>query len=257
MPTLANYICCEPHIPSAFLHLGDSTKIRAIWLNGVQDSVGENLWSALHHFRDPKNSKLLWIDALSIDRGNVREKNYQIPLMAFVYRRAKEVLVWLGPQEPPLDLSSKKDGSIWTSANPDEARVDPFWYSMEYWVYQMIYQEYWKRAWIIREIGVASNIQVCFGKKSLPWEQFIWVIRGYERHVTPKPPIASILSLDRVRQSKYGNGDTYSLSSLLGTFRNAFSGLPHDKIYAFLGMANDHLDGSIAIDYGKSLLELY
>jgi hypothetical protein len=199
----------------------------------------------------------LWIDALSINQENVKEKNQQIPLMPFIYRRAKEVLVWLGPQEPPKEVFLKKD-SLSSLSNPAAKTVDhSFWRSIEYWVYQMIYQEYWKRAWIIQEIGVASKIQVCFGRKSLPWDQFIWIIKGYEIHVAREPPLANILALHKVRQSKYGHGETYSLSNLLSAFRNTFSGLPHDKIYAFLGMANDYLGGSIPIDYDKILFELY
>lgn len=136
---------------------GDVTKSRLIWIDGNQVSVGENLWSALYHLRDPRFSKTLWIDALSINQENIREKNYQIPLMPFVYRRAKEVLVWLGPREPPIDLLLKKDGMS-SLVNLEATIADlSFWRSMEHWIYLMIYQEYWKRAWIIQEIGVASS----------------------------------------------------------------------------------------------------
>jgi hypothetical protein len=65
-----------------------------------------------------------------------------------------------------------------------------------------------------------------------------------------------ILKLERLLESKYRDGTTYALSDLLDTFRNSFCAVVHDKVYAFLGLANDHL-GEISVNYSKSVFELY
>lgn len=63
--------------------------------------------------------------------------------------------------------------------------------------------------------------------------------------------------MDALRQNKYHGGETYSLSHVLKSFQNSFASVTHDKIYAFLGMANDHFDSRIPVDYTKGPFELY
>jgi hypothetical protein len=58
-------------------------------------------------------------------------------------------------------------------------------------------------------------------------------------------------------QSKYVDWAVLSLGSLINIFKNSFCTLPHDKIYAFLGLANDHFDNPIFVGYEKSLYEVY
>lgn len=47
-----------------------------------------------YHFTFPS---FLWIDAICIDQDNKEERAQQVTLMREIYRRASQVLVWLGP----------------------------------------------------------------------------------------------------------------------------------------------------------------
>lgn len=42
----------------------------------------------------------LWADALCINQKNEKDKEHQIPLMGQIYRRAADVIVWLGENDP-------------------------------------------------------------------------------------------------------------------------------------------------------------
>jgi hypothetical protein len=38
----------------------------------------------------------MWTDAICIDQTSVVDKNQQVPLMGDIYRKAHEVVIWLG-----------------------------------------------------------------------------------------------------------------------------------------------------------------
>jgi hypothetical protein len=143
--------------------------------------------------------------------------------MAFIYRRAREALVWLGPHGAPT-----------------ATRV-------QQWLSHLIREEYWKCAWIIQEIGMATSIRVHPGRTSNPWDEFVALFKSHYHNQTSDPAVDRIHSLETLRH----------LSSLLDTFRDCFCAVPHDRIYAFIGMANDHLHGFMPVDYGRSLFHLY
>ncbi|KAH8752340.1 heterokaryon incompatibility protein-domain-containing protein [Hyaloscypha sp. PMI_1271] len=58
-------------------------------------------------------SRSLWIDALCINQSDLEEKSSQIPLMADIYRKAAEVVIWLGP--PSNNLHSVRLLEVLTS----------------------------------------------------------------------------------------------------------------------------------------------
>jgi hypothetical protein len=57
----------------------------------------------LTSLRDERVPRALWVDFLCIDQDDTAEKNKQIPLMAFIYRRAREVIIWLVSHQQPVD----------------------------------------------------------------------------------------------------------------------------------------------------------
>lgn len=59
-------------------------------------SVTSNLAQALLRLRQHSTPRLIWVDALCIHQQNEGEKQQQIQLMAEIYARASDVIVWLG-----------------------------------------------------------------------------------------------------------------------------------------------------------------
>jgi hypothetical protein len=75
---------------------GDDTTKKIISLNGYEFGVSTNLFEALIGLRSSRTERVLWIDAISINQRDTDDRNSQLQLMPFIYKRAKTVLVWLG-----------------------------------------------------------------------------------------------------------------------------------------------------------------
>ncbi len=59
--------------------------------------ITPNCLSALHILRFRLKPRRLWIDAMCIDQTSTAERGQQVPLIAGIYGRAQQVLVWLNP----------------------------------------------------------------------------------------------------------------------------------------------------------------
>lgn len=227
---------------------------KSITVNGKRMKISKNLYEALVSIRHPTKARTLWVDQICINQGSLEEKNSQIPLMTFIYSRAKTVLMWLGNHKAPRWVEGA-DELDW-SGEWAVAHASRYPLAAKYWLYQLAEEEYWKRTWVIQEIGMASNIQVHFGRQSIPWREFIKLMEWYRRE-DPKANINNIFRLDTLRQTMYLDRSSFSLSYLLTKFHDSFSTVPLDKIFGFVGMANECRNGCIDVDYSKSVYEVY
>src|SRR6266536_377892 len=116
---------------------GSHEREHKILLNGKDFWVGRNLWNALIHLGvdDSGGGRVLWVDAICINQKDIDEQNRQLRLMPFIYAKAQTVLAWLGP-------------------GLEEA---PFW--------TLGARDYWKRLWIVQEIGKARRLEVHWGSE--------------------------------------------------------------------------------------------
>ena len=58
--------------------------------------VTPNLHEALLRLRHRYIERIIWVDAVCINQGNLEEKQQQIQFMAKIYSQANRVVVWLG-----------------------------------------------------------------------------------------------------------------------------------------------------------------
>lgn len=100
------------------------TYVRDAWSSNERDTsyldVTANLFIALRRLRDSDFPRLMWIDALCIDQGNLDERSTQVAFMVLVYAHAKSVLVWLGEE---ADGSSDLFGNLVGSGSQRESSV--------------------------------------------------------------------------------------------------------------------------------------
>jgi Heterokaryon incompatibility protein (HET) len=82
---------------------GSPSETCMIILQGQETRVTENLFAALQRLAQFDKSELsrLWVDAICINQSHDVEKNHQVELMSDIYKRASQVLVWLGPADEP------------------------------------------------------------------------------------------------------------------------------------------------------------
>jgi hypothetical protein len=134
---------------------------------------------------------MFWVDAICINQQDLIEKSAQVPLMKDIYRGAKYVFSWLGPEadgsmevlsslrtmsEEIAKLSPDSDRFEWLRKysmlwGPESAQAkdkSTVWESID----RLWDRPYWKRTWIFQEIVLAKNVLLMCGKATLPWNMF-------------------------------------------------------------------------------------
>ncbi|KAL8922117.1 MAG: hypothetical protein Q9172_003691 [Xanthocarpia lactea] len=236
---------------------GSGNRTLPILINGVETRVGKNLWEALYHLRDPRRERVLWVDAIYVNQHDLAEKAIVVPRMNLIYRRAAEVIMWLGPHPPPKIVNL--DRIAWRTFAPpsiDKAYRQEWWHQAVPWLFDLMHTNYWTRTWIIQEVGEAVRLTVQFGKQSMPWEAFVAAVATYRKCFPRAFWTDRVSALEGLRRSKR-EGEIYSFTDLISVFRNSFCKVPHDKIYAFLGMAADDSPNFIPAAYNKTLAQVH
>lgn len=67
-----------------------------VFCSGRQLLVTANAAMVLRHLRQRRQPRWIWIDSICINQNDVEEKTGQVRLMAEIYSKAVEVLLWLG-----------------------------------------------------------------------------------------------------------------------------------------------------------------
>ncbi|KAJ3483504.1 hypothetical protein NLG97_g7289 [Lecanicillium saksenae] len=176
--------------------------------------------------------------------------------MRQIYFRASTVIVWLGkkyeryaeelPQlqlfgcegaaatVTPEELESAGDAAESSSASSRLAR-------------ELYEDEYWKRVWIVQEVGLAERLIVCFGTCVTDWVTFIRLLTV--KNVGSNGP----MKLNDLRQRRYEGSRDFL--QLLREYRDAECEKRRDKVYGLVGLASDvHF---FPVDYRKSLFEIW
>lgn len=213
-----------------------------IQVNDQPFDIGMNLLAALAHLR-PHNGaeRFLWVDAICINQNDVVEKSKQISMMPWIYNRAQRVLVWLGQLEQREWTGWKafcEGKELYTSTK-----------GLDIALQELCEKEYWKRVWIIQEIGRARRVSVCFGDYTLEWKRFIKGLEEFKMLRTSAP-----MKLQRQLNEKYEDGHRFQ--SLVELHQDKLCKEARDHIYGFVGLAIDAQEG-FPVDYEKSSYEVW
>jgi Heterokaryon incompatibility protein (HET) len=135
-----------------------------ILINGYPFPVTTNLESALRH--------LMAVDAVCINQADKVEKSQQLLWMGSIYRRAKEVMAWIGEEDPDscaaIDVLTSDDKSKSLCLQPRD-KIDS--------IINLVERPYWKRVWVIQEIAFARQTTIHCGRRSFFWVQFVSAIK--------------------------------------------------------------------------------
>lgn len=69
--------------------------------------VTDNLYTALKNLRHRTDSVTIWIDQISINQADLAERSQQVLLMADVYSKAENTIIWLGERAENSDIAMK------------------------------------------------------------------------------------------------------------------------------------------------------
>jgi hypothetical protein len=259
---------------------GDPTPQRAIFVDGEECRIAENLWQFLHQRKrfirhDP--SCWFWIDALSIDQSDAEERRHQVGIMSTIFHNAAKVIVWLGRSYDDSNtaihvLKSSWDKSKLPYFHPFDDRFDEMAEeatderarTREEWVAKvpnaiasLCQRPYWKRLWVFQELRHAQDIRLMCGEYGITWAAFrnLWVVvaelRGLEDSISEllNNSLATRMMILRTKPMNF------SLWNLLKETRNLDCTDERDRVYALLGVASDgHED--IEADYHASVSSL-
>jgi hypothetical protein len=136
--------------------------------------IRPNLYEALRYLRHRVEPRHLWIDAICIDQENPKEKSQQVCMMAEIYNRAKNVLVWLGAPNSSFDTAIKFLKGL---SHMDLVLLNRVTHDVQYlkkWhaLAKVMKNQYFHRLWVIQEVGFARSATVLSGDAAVDWTIF-------------------------------------------------------------------------------------
>ena len=246
-----------------------------IRMDGKIIEVTLNLEAALRRVRNTEKAELLWVDALCINQWDVEEKNIQVMRMKDIYTRCRRVLVWLGDAIMDRTGDGKNEVAVAVKAMSFLKKAHkiargkdmvgkPNYYKMfmskiaetvpfedpstvglpevgaPEWecLSKFLSRPWFSRVWIIQEASGVDYTLLMVGKDArLGWGQLSqatnWLIaHAYPDNIDGLEALSNISMIDTCRRYK-----AVPLMRRLDQISRFNSTVPHDKIYAVLGLS--------------------
>ncbi|KAF5577971.1 heterokaryon incompatibility protein [Fusarium pseudocircinatum] len=247
--------------------------------------ITPSLYSALRRVREKTKSIMLWADAICIDQKNPEEKASQILLMPEIFKAAHSVIAWLGEDSDESVNAINKlvhiakasrsfsTGNLVSSTEAESytlkaagvpAHDDLHWHSIN----KLLSRRWFRRVWIVQELALARKAIFLCGKESLiSWEDLHTAagicVQEAQKETTGlmKDTVQNaqvLLSLrdlkDKWNKIPQGNDKKgLPLLWLFESFQHTQSTKRRDKLFAFLGLANDSDAQELRLNYDDTL----
>ncbi len=101
---------CPPYEALSYTW-GDASQTTIIGLSGCPFPATVNLDVALRYLRSTSEPRVLWVDAVCINQGDLEEQAAQVKMMWEIYKNASRVVVWLGPEMGDSAVAMESIGS--------------------------------------------------------------------------------------------------------------------------------------------------
>jgi hypothetical protein len=103
---------------------GDPLKQSWIVCNGNNIPITRNLWEILSTLQEQDHHGLLWADAICINQQDNGEKSIQVSMMRDIYKRAGNVIFWLG-QEEKYDKAAVRLMNVFVQNHQYDSDLEP------------------------------------------------------------------------------------------------------------------------------------
>ncbi|KAF2028216.1 HET-domain-containing protein, partial [Setomelanomma holmii] len=219
--------------------------------------VTRNCELALRALRRPDTMRILWVDNISIDQGNIEERNSQILLMPDIYHGSARVVAFLGDSSVDSDIGMD---FISDDAKTIQSGNRPFIGKLHRKAIDSILERaYFERAWIIQEILLAKDILVVLGDRAVEWKAFsstVSYVNANKKLHFGKAYRSSTPAVVHWRD-KSAVTRPRTLLHLLDKTRYCKATDPRDKVYALLAISPEKDEKSLAPDYSLSPTEVF
>ncbi|RTE68587.1 hypothetical protein BHE90_017035 [Fusarium euwallaceae] len=227
-----------------------------ISLNNHCMPVTRNLYEALEALRLTAHPRKLWVDALCINQADLEERASQVNIMRQIYKEAKKVIVWLGPQadnsDLALDLLQKLSSirqkhfdfapyGVILRENLSKAGLpdvfEPAWAAVN----SLLGRSWFSRVWVIQEVAVSKDSSIRCGGREIAWDVMANGLRAV--HEAQLMTLLGegynhVARLQAFRE-RIAAGHELPLAHLLVSAHNCLATDPRDKIFALLGIGSD------------------
>jgi hypothetical protein len=254
---------------------GDAEPTKEIECNGKTLNITVNLHAAFQRIRLGDRPRILWADAICINQKDPDERSHHVAFMNIVYKQAKRVLVYMGKdpdggannvatlvQEHVKRMTGYKTITEMPVIESDPLLDDHRWSSLK----TLMKNKWFKRAWVMQEVGVATEPVVLYGDAEFSYRKLVllmrWIVRcAPQLKNRPGIPVLTIHSDWEYWTEGWKDRHEYKLGLL--DFLSAAKGLgcgdSRDHVYAFLGHPlTQNEDGSPIIqpDYKKNKIQV-
>jgi hypothetical protein len=232
---------------------GDADITVPILLHGIPHPVTINLELALRHIRYEDRPRIMWIDALCINQKDISEKNHQVAQMREIFLDAEQVVVWLG--EEGTAQSAINLCKLLEERNNPLSKEEFTQHSEEFQACDDLFNKrpWWRRTWIVQEVYHTNPVEVYIGRLRIGLDTIaeMWTLyftnvlerqklSGNIYDITPLSILQPIYIISRERQRlKERDTEPYTLSVLIGMFREQEASDPRDKLFALVGISSE------------------
>ena len=200
-------ICCEPYTKSlkdvygsydALSYVwGPKAQLKEIFVNETPFWIRKNLWKFLRTIRSKIGEPTIWVDAICIDQSNLLERARQVQMMGNIYRAARKVCTWLGEDAGQIGSIARiwnQEFCLAQDLHAEDERFQKFCGRLDGGrdfvsdaLHRLLFNEYWRRAWIVPEIILSGDVDVWCRWKSM-WEE-------WECEIVPLPELVQMYLL--------------------------------------------------------------
>jgi hypothetical protein len=249
---------------------GSQNTPHEIIIDGKPLSITESLHEALCSLRNPTKDRMLWVDALCIDQSNIKERGHQVDCMGEIYKKADNVIIWLGyvsgagavmlkfaidifKDELPLHAFRKwsRQDTRWQHQwKQSEASVGLSSHDSVDGLQSFMGKPWFSRVWILQEVANAKCATVECNLGSIPAKIFALLPHAMNFQVGEQCQAVLDIMPSPLKGSSWWDQNR-NLCNLMWKFRGCQATDPRDRVYALLGMASDMKDTEMRADYAK------
>ncbi|KAI3318840.1 HET-domain-containing protein [Xylariaceae sp. AK1471] len=217
---------------------GSSTELRALLCGDSHLRITMSLESALLNLRLDSEPRMLWVDAICINQGDLVERGRQVVLMEQIYRNASKTVVYLGDKSADSDLAAKYlETHMWRvrgaiadfinqrrvaedtgemmqicikSLGTSQAKLFEGFdqNAVQKALMNLVSRPWFRRIWVIQEFVVSPGVDMYCGKTTCEWGSFSMMFYysfveakvSWDHIVSPKQKIEFYRGLTQIMQ---------------------------------------------------------
>ena len=243
---------------------GDPNDLRLISINEKGLYITASLESALRHIREGRGSFHVWADGVCINQKDVHDRNQQVRLMGDIYSAATHTIIFLGKSSQKCDAVLKRSNPVGKWDTPAKRLpVGQFERVIEE---EILTRPWFNRVWILQELFLSQVPWLQCGKSLVRWNVFCERVIASESMLwTPKSRLVLENMSNNRKEFIFANESSLGqpenpgqfLFEILSMRRACGVSDPRDMIYAHLGLAGATIVNAIAIDYDKTVCQVY